>query len=122
MPGAGSATYIVAAVASTNVPSTSNFTNGSFTPGTLPQPTIDSISIQNGQYFLLADQTNTTQNGIWFADANGPIPVMTLGGGVDPNVQIAAAPGPGTAQNQGTTWFYTTNWRGSGQPGFTNVP
>jgi hypothetical protein len=124
MPGAGSATYIVAAVATTNVPSTSNITNGSFTPGTLPQPTIDGISIQNGQYFLLTDQNDTTKNGLWFADANGPVAVMTLGGGVDPNVQIQAAPvpQPTPSQNQGTTWFYTTNWRNSGQPGFASVP
>jgi hypothetical protein len=125
MPGAGSATYIVAAVATANVASTPGVTpNGGFNPGNLPQPVIDNVSIANGQYFLLTAQTNVNQNGIWYADANGPVPVMTLGAGgsaLDPNTVVSVGPGfIGQSQNAGTTWTYTAVSHNGG-PGFALI-
>jgi hypothetical protein len=124
MPGPESVDYIVAAAATTHVTTTSNFTNGSFNPGALPQPTIDSVSIQNGQYFLLTDQNDPNQNGLWFADPAGPIAIMTFGqGNVNPNTTIqvlqGSSFGSSQSQNGGTIWTYTASWRGSGRPGFT---
>ena len=123
MPGAGSATYIVTAVATSNVPSTTSSTNGGFTAGSLPLPVIDANSIANGQYFLLTAQVNQTQNGIWYADpTNGPVPVMTVGAGgaaLDPNVVVQVGPGSaGYSQNGNTTWIYTAVSHNGG-PGFT---
>ncbi len=118
MPGAGSATYIVAAATTANVPSTTGTPNGGFTPGALPQPVIDSVSIANGQYFLLVGQLNQTQNGVWYADANGPVPVMTVAQGLDPSVEVSVLAGAG--QNGGTTWVYTTVSHNGG-PGFTLI-
>ena len=116
---AGSATYIVTAVATSNVPSTSSSTNGDFTPGVLPLPVIDSVSIANGQYFLLTAQVNNTQNGIWYADANGPVPIMTVASGLDPAVVVQVGPGSsGYSQNGNTTWIYTAVSHNGG-PGFT---
>lgn len=120
MPGPGSATYVVSAAATTNVPSTSNNTNGSFTPGVLPQPTIDAISIQNGQYFLLTDQTNITQNGIWYADPAGPVPIMTVQTGLNPAVEVTVLAGTAQSQNGGTSWVYAAVSRNGG-PGFALI-
>jgi hypothetical protein len=110
MPGPGSATYLVTACATGNV--------STFAPGTLPQPAIDGVGIVNGQYFLLVAQVNQTQNGIWFADAAGPIPIMTVGQGLNPNVEVQVALG-GT-QNGGTAWIYTATSHNGG-PGFALV-
>lgn len=107
MPGAGSATYNVAAAASGNI--------STFAPGTLPQPAVDGLGIVNGQYFLLLAQVNNTQNGIWFADPAGPIPIMTVGQGLDPNAVVLV--GPGGTQNAGTTWVYAAVSHNGG-PGF----
>jgi hypothetical protein len=118
---AGISPYLVTAVATSNVPSTSSSTNGDFTPNTLPLPVIDSVSIANGQYFLLTRQTNNSQNGIWYADANGPIPIMTVATGLNPNVEVTAGPGSsGYSQNGGTTWVYTAVSHDGG-PGFVLV-
>lgn len=118
----GSATYIVSAAATTNVVATVNAApNSAFTPGVLPQPVIDGVAIANGQYFLLTDQTNQTQNGVWYADANGPVPVMTVGAGgspLDPSAVISVT--AGGSQNAGTTWVYAAVSR-NGQPGFALI-
>jgi len=121
MPGAGSATYLVAALASTNVVSTSGGANCNFTPGTLPNPTIDNVGIANGQYFWLNAQINQTQNGLWYADANGPVPVMTVGAGgepLDPALEVTVE--AGGAQNGGTSWVYTATSHNGG-PGLVLV-
>lgn len=120
MPGPGSATYVVTACATQNVPSTSAYNNGGFTPGALPQPTIDNISLANGQYFLLTDQTNQTQNGIWFCDPAGPVPIMTVATGLNPNVEVQVVAGPAGSQNGGTNWVYAAVSR-NGQPGFALI-
>jgi hypothetical protein len=117
MPGPGSATYLVSAAATANVPSTSSAVNGDFTPGALPQPVIDSLSIANGQYFALFRQVNNQQNGIWFADANGPVPVMTVATGLNPGVEVTVT---GGTQNNNTNWVYTAVSHDGG-PGFTLV-
>jgi hypothetical protein len=111
---------LVAAIASTNVVGTSTTPNGQFTPGALPQPVIDNIGIQNGQYFLLTDQTNPQQNGLWFADANGPVAIYTFGqGNVNPNETYQSQPGNPGSQNGNQLWGYTAQWRGTGNtPGF----
>lgn len=118
----GTATYIVAAAATNNVPSTTSQTNGGFTPGSLPTPTIDSVGTANGQYFLLTAQVNQTQNGIWYNDPDGgPIPIMTVGAGgapLNPSVQVAVA--AGGAQNGGTTWVYAAVSHNGG-PGFALI-
>lgn len=123
MPGPESVDYIAAAAASTNVVSTSGGANCQFTPGALPQPVIDNVGIQNGQYFLLTDQTDPNQNGLWFADPSGPVrvPGATFGGpgGVNPNISVQIQPGNPGSQNGGTIWGYTPQWRNTGnQPGF----
>jgi hypothetical protein len=110
MPGPGSATYIVAAAASGNV--------STFAPGTLPQPAIDGLGIVNGQYFLLTAQVNQTQNGIWFADPTGPIPIMTVATGLNPAVEISV--GPGGTQNANTNWVYAAVSHNGG-PGFVLI-
>jgi hypothetical protein len=124
MPGPQIVPFAVAAVGTTNVPpvNTPGATtqNCDFNPGALPQPTVDDIGIQNGQYFLLTDQTDPNKNGLYYADANGPVPIYTFGqGNVNPNATYQAGPGnPAGSQNGNTLWGYTSNWRGSGQPGF----
>src|SRR3974390_2911308 len=120
MPGAGSATYIVAAASSTNVPTTSGTPNGDFNPGALPLPVVDNVSLAVGQYFLLTAQNNITQNGVWYCDGNGPVPVTTVGGGLDVNVQVLVGPGyANLSQNANTTWIYTATYRGNANtPGF----
>jgi hypothetical protein len=110
MPGPGSATYIVTAAASGNV--------STFAPGTLPQPAIDGVGIVNGQYFALFAQVNQTQNGIWYADASGPVPIMTVAGGLNPATEISV--GPGGTQNAGTSWVYTPTSHNGG-PGFVLI-
>jgi hypothetical protein len=120
MPGPEIVPTYVAAVATTNVPATSSAPNGQFTPGALPNPVIDNIGIANGQYFLLTDQTNPQQNGLWFADANGPVAIYTFGqGNVNPNATYQAGPGNPGSQNGNTLWGYTAQWRNTGNtPGF----
>jgi hypothetical protein len=100
--GAGSANYIVTALASSAV---------TFTPGTLPHPAIDGVGIVNGQYFALARQANNTQNGIWFADASGPVPVMTVQTGLNPALEVTTV---GGLQNANQTWVYNSNVQSSG--------
>lgn len=104
--------YNVAAAASSNVPAGQVGEPGgpeNFNPGALPQPYIDAINIQNGQYFLLTRQTNVNQNGVWFADPAGPVPVngATVGTGLNPNLTIIVGPGVAGSQNGGTTWVVT---------------
>jgi hypothetical protein len=120
MPGAGTATYFVVAAATSPVGSTLGGTNNQFTPGGLPQPIVDNVGIANGQYFLLTNQANPTQNGIWYADANGPVPVMTGGAGgtaLDPSVVVQV--GPGGNANANTTWIYSPSVHGA--PGFVLI-
>lgn len=95
MPGAGSATYTVVAIATAPV---------TFTPGTLPHPAVDGVGIVNGQYFALNAQLNPNQNGIWFADPAGPVPIMTVQTGLSTAVDVTVAIG-GT-QNGNTEWIY----------------
>ena len=127
MPGPESVDYIVAATATTNVPGINTAgalpANCDFNPGALPQPTVDNVGIQNGQYFLLTDQTDPNQNGIWYADANGPVPYETFGkGNVNQNVNIIVGPGNPGSQNGGSIWTYTPNWRNTGNtPGFVKT-
>lgn len=121
MPAAGTAQYVVSAAATANVPSTTSATNGGFTPYALPTPTIDSLGTLNGQYFLLTAQVNQTQNGIWYNDANGPVPIMTVGAGgapLDPEVEVVVE--AGGAQNAGTQWVYTAVSHNGG-PGFAQI-
>jgi hypothetical protein len=138
MPGPQAVVYNVAAAASTNVIAGSNgglpgSANEQFNVGALPQPLIDAVNIQNGQYFLLTNQTNPNFNGIWFADPSGPVPVMTVGAGpgaggtsgsgLNPNVTVIVGPGVGGSQNGGTTWVYTPNYRNiTITPGEGTVP
>ena len=120
MPGPEIVPIYVSAVGTTNVVATSTPPNGQFTPGALPQPVIDNIGIQNGQYFLLTDQTDPNKNGLWFADANGPVAIATFGqGNVNVNATYQAGPGNPGSQNGNTLWGYTAQWRNTGnQPGF----
>lgn len=106
---ASPASYLCAAVATANV---------TFTPGTLPQPAVDGIGLVNGQYFLLTDQTNPNQNGIWYCDPGGPVPMMTVQTGLDPAVSVLVT---GGLVFNNTTWVYTASWRGGGQPGFVQA-
>ena len=121
MPGAQEVPQLVAAVATTAPSALANGSaNSQFTPGALPNPVIDSIGLKNGQYFLLTDQADPNQNGLWLADANGPIPIQTFGlGNVNPNATYQAGPGNPGSQNGNTLWGYTAQWRGTGNtPGF----
>lgn len=115
--------YEVAAAATTHVSANQSPPNGSFTPGALPNPTIDNVGIPNGSYFLLTDQNDPNQNGVWLADANGPVPIMTFGlGNVNPEANIQVAAGNPGSQNGGSLWTYTAQFRGTGtQPGFTKI-
>ena len=120
-PGAQEVPQLVAAVATTAPSALANGSaNSQFTPGALPQPVIDNIGLKNGQYFLLTDQADPNQNGLWLADANGPIPVQTFGlGNVNPNATYQAGPGNPGSQNGNTLWGYTAQWRNTGNtPGF----
>ena len=114
----GSATYLVAAAATSNIAVAVSNTNGGFIPGALPQPTIDSNSIQNGQYFLLTAQVDEEQNGIWYADPAGPVAIMTVQSGLNPAVEVTVEAGAG--QNGGTTWVYTAVSHNGG-PGFVQI-
>lgn len=120
MPAPNIVPIAVTAVATTNVVATSGGQNCQFTPRALPQPVIDNIGIQNNQYFLLTDQTDPNQNGLWFADANGPVPIYTFGqGNVNPGQDFQAGPGNPGSQNGNSLWGYTAQWRGTGNtPGF----
>lgn len=123
MPGPMSVDYIVAAAATGNVGSTaSGGANSQFNPGALPQPVIDGVGIQNGQYFLLTRQVNNQQNGIWYADAAGPVAVMTVATGLNPNVSVSVDPAPANdgAMNAGTTWVYAAVSHDGG-PGFVII-
>ena len=121
MPSPQAQVYNVVAVATVNVPTTPGTPNGWFNPGATPQPVVDNLQIQNGQYFLLTNQNSQPQNGIWYADPAGPVPVETVGGtgqtGLNPNSTVVAGPNA-NGVNGNTIWVYTANWRGSGVPGF----
>lgn len=116
--------YEVSAAATTHVTNLANATaNCQFTPGALPNPTIDNVGIPNGSYFLLTDQNDPNQNGVWLADANGPVPIMTFGlGNVNPEANIQVGPGNPGSQNGGSLWTYTAQFRGTGNtPGFQKI-
>ena len=119
-PGAQEVPQLVAAVGTTNIIATSATNNSQFTPGALPNPVIDNVGLKNGQYFLLTDQTDPNQNGLWLADANGPVAIQTFGlGNVNPNATYQAGPGNPGSQNGNTLWGYTAQWRNTGNtPGF----
>lgn len=127
MPGPTQVPVLVAAIGTVNVPALNTPgalpANADFTPGSLPQPTIDNVGIQNGQYFLLTDQTDPNTNGLWFADPSGPIAVYTFGkGNVNPNMTYQSGPGNPGSQNGNQLWGYTAQWRGTGsQAGFQQI-
>lgn len=116
MPGAGEATYLVDVIATANVVATANGSaNCQFTPGALPSPTIDNYGVPQGHYFALAAQLNPLQNGIWFNDSNGPVPVMTVGaGGEILNPSVLVDVGPNGQFNAGTTWIYSATSHNGG--------
>jgi hypothetical protein len=124
MPGPEIVPFAVAAVGTTNIPGINTAgalpANCDFNPGALPQPTVDNVGIKNGQYFLLTDQTDPNQNGLWFADANGPVAIQTFGlGNVNPNATYQCGPGNPGSQNGNTLWGYTAQFRNTGNtPGF----
>ena len=115
MPGPQAVVYSVVALASSNVPAGGvgepGGGNENFNPGALPLPYVDGVNVANGQYFALTRQADPNQNGVWFADPAGPTPVpgATVGGGLNPNIEVHVGPGVAGSQNAGTTWVYTAN-------------